>query len=105
MTQPALATPERIALDAALAEINALNALTVHLSSCATCRRKGLHEIWWDYEDCPIFTALLDRQSETCERLRDAETALSGATAADQAGASAVPGARERGQRSGGTRE
>lgn len=76
MTQPALASPERIALDAALAEIDALNALTLHLENCERCSTKTVDCMWWDNGDCPRFTSLLDKQSETCHRLKQAEAAL-----------------------------
>ena len=74
--QPALATPERIAYDAAREALDASRALTLHLECCAACKHKIVAEMWWDMENCPTFTALLNADAEACDRLTQAEAAL-----------------------------
>jgi hypothetical protein len=74
--QPALATPECIALDAARQVLTASRALTLHMEFCDVCKRKPVAQMWWDNEDCASFTSLLEGEANAYERLTQAEAAL-----------------------------
>jgi hypothetical protein len=74
--QPFLATPERIALDAARQVIETSRTALLHMEFCAICKERTVGHMWWDDGECAEFTRLIDADAEACERLTQAEAAL-----------------------------